>query len=71
MDLSKKYWISSHEGISRETLSILNEYLLSLKLENKAEATIKKYSFILERFLGECSKPIKTITSKDTYKWFQ
>ena len=39
----EKYWISTHKLISKENLVVLNEYLLSLKLANKAEATVMKY----------------------------
>lgn len=46
----KKYWESSHPAVPIQTRNILNEYLLSLKLANKAEATISKYREILERF---------------------
>lgn len=49
-----EYWISIHEGIPLQTKKILNEYLLSLKLANKAEATISKYRSYLERFCSEC-----------------
>lgn len=52
MSDTRKYWISTHEGIPKETLKILNEYLLSLKLENKAEATITNYHRILRKFLS-------------------
>ena len=38
----KNYWEITHPAISSQTKTILNEYLLSLKLANKAEATIKK-----------------------------
>ncbi|WP_240338299.1 hypothetical protein [Peribacillus alkalitolerans] len=53
MNSTKKYWQSTHEGIPVQTKTMLNEYLLSLKLANKAEATITKYRTILERFLSE------------------
>ena len=63
MNKSIKYWESTHQAIPIQTRTILNEYLLSLKLENKAEATITKYRSILERFLSECSVPLEVITS--------
>lgn len=71
MDSRKKYWISNFEGITKETRKILNEYLLSLKLENKAEATITKYRSILEQFFYECSVPIKLLTAEDALTWYQ
>ncbi|SFD39981.1 hypothetical protein SAMN05428981_101228 [Bacillus sp. OV194] len=45
----EKYWLSTHEGIPLPSRSILNEYLLSLKLANKAEATITKYRWVKEK----------------------
>lgn len=48
---TKKYWISTNEAIPIQTRKILNEYLLSLKLANKAESTISKYREFLELVL--------------------
>ena len=51
MSNEKSYWQSTHKDISVQTKNVLNEYLLSLKLANKAEATITKYRWVLELFL--------------------
>ena len=69
MSDSRKYWISTHEGIPVETLEILNEYLLSLKLENKAEATITKYHRILRRFLSDYPIPLEDMTVEIVLNW--
>jgi len=69
MKNSEKYWESTCECLSVETRTILNEYLLSLKLESKADATISKYREYLERFLRECSMPIDHLTSDDVKTW--
>lgn len=66
---NRKYWESSNENISIETRRILNEYLLSLKLANKAEATITKYHWILGRFFSECPTPLKILTDEDVLQW--
>ena len=66
---TRKYWISTHEGIPIQTRKILNEYLLSLKLANKAEATISKYREYLERFCSECLVDLDSLTSEDVLKW--
>nr|WP_231112984.1 tyrosine-type recombinase/integrase [Lysinibacillus sphaericus] len=50
-------------------MKVLNEYLLCLKLENKAVATITKYKWILERFLRECKVPLKDMTSENVREW--
>lgn len=69
MEDTRKYWESTNENISIETRRILNEYFLSLKLANKAEATITKYLWILERFFYESSIPLDNLTSEDVLKW--
>ena len=37
---TRKYWVSDHKGIPKETLVIFNKYFLSLKLENSVLFTI-------------------------------
>lgn len=69
MEPDKKYWVSESEVVPIVTKTILNEYLLSLKLENKAKATIVKYRRIMERFLQECTVPIPDLTSDNVRKW--
>jgi len=69
MDTSSKYWQSTDEAIALQTRNILNEYLLSLKLANKAEATIIKYRWVLECFLSECTVPLNQMTSEDVRTW--
>lgn len=71
MNSTKKYWISTCEAIPKQTREILNEFLLSLKLANKAESTIKRYRSELEKFFRECTIPIDALTSDDVFKWFQ
>lgn len=51
MSNEKIYWQSTHKDILVQTKNVLNEYLLSLKLANKAETTITKYRWVLELFL--------------------
>lgn len=65
----KRYWISTHDAIPMQTIKILNEYLLSLKLANKAEATISKYRSFLERFCSECLVELDSLSSEDVLKW--
>ncbi|MGE7660256.1 tyrosine-type recombinase/integrase [Peribacillus sp. NPDC097197] len=69
MNNSDNYWQSNSEAIPLETRVILNEYLLSMKLSNKAEATIKKYRWILERFFRECTIQLEELTSDDVLHW--
>jgi len=69
MSASKKIWISEKVGIPKDIKKILNEYLLSLKLENKAETTISKYRVQIEKFLIECDVPLEDLTSEIVWKW--
>ena len=69
MSKSVKYWESNSEHLPAETKSVLNEYLLSQKLENKAVATITKYRKVLEGFFRDCKIPIEGITSEDIRGW--
>ncbi|WP_256816761.1 tyrosine-type recombinase/integrase [Cytobacillus sp. Bac17] len=64
-----KYWLSTHCGIPETSKQILNEFLLTLRVENKAIATITKYRRILEKFLSECRTPLGKLTSIDVKKW--
>jgi integrase/recombinase XerD len=69
MDDIRKHWESSNENLTKETRGFLNDYLLSLETANKAEATITKYCWILEKFLSQCSIPIADLTSNDVRNW--
>lgn len=64
----EKYWISEHDGIPEKTKTIFNEYLLSIKLENKAEATVSKYRQLLEKFLVEHNS-LEELTSVIVRGW--
>ncbi|HBT71450.1 MAG TPA: hypothetical protein DEB37_04010 [Lysinibacillus sp.] len=54
-----EYLKSTNIYISAITITVLDEYLLCLKLENKAVTTITNYKWILERFLRECKFSLK------------
>lgn len=69
MNNSDNYWQSNSEEVPLQTRTILNEYILSMKLSNKAEATIKKYRWILNRFFSECSISLEELTSDEVLKW--
>lgn len=73
MQVKENYWQINNNLIPSKTSAILNEYLLSLKLENKAEATIVKYRSILERFFSDCcicSISLKRLTSSEVIHYF-
>lgn len=64
-----KYWVCTHEAIPVQTRKILNEYLLSLKLANKAESTISRYRTFLERFFIEYENELDMLTSEEVLEW--
>ncbi|WP_256378143.1 tyrosine-type recombinase/integrase [Sporosarcina sp. D27] len=63
------YWESTAGHLLEETRQALSEYLLSLKLADKAEATIEKYRRIIEAFFQQCTIPLEEITSDDVLTW--
>jgi integrase/recombinase XerD len=69
MSTSEKWWESSDKAIPFSTRRVLNQYLLSLKQAYKAEATVIKYRWILERFLRECSVSLEDLKPDDVQKW--
>lgn len=69
IEMEKKYWESTKSFIPDSTRTILNEYLLGLKLANKSEATIIKYRSILEQFFRECSIPLEDLKTEDVREW--
>ncbi|MBM7690750.1 integrase/recombinase XerD [Peribacillus deserti] len=69
MSTSQNYWHSTNENIPLQTRSILNDYLLKLKIANKAEATITKYRWVLERFFSECRFSLGELTSNHVQEW--
>ncbi|RYG71920.1 integrase [Lentibacillus lipolyticus] len=67
--MKEKYWVTTNQALDDHTREVMNEYLLSLKVANKAEATIDKYKKILERFFIDCRIPLESLTSEDVRKW--
>lgn len=53
----------------RENQNILNEFLLSLKEENKSKYTIKRYQYVLRNFMKVMDKPFSLIQTDDIQKW--
>ncbi|GAA0438573.1 hypothetical protein GCM10008983_14340 [Lentibacillus halophilus] len=69
MSTSQKYWVTTKKIIPENNRQILNDFLLSLKLANKAVVTITKYKWVLEKFLSECSVSIGNLTSEHIRNW--
>lgn len=65
----ENYWVIEKENIIPKNKIIANEYLESLKLSNKSEATIYKYRSILQMFLTECTKNLDLLVADDVLNW--
>ncbi|NLC67858.1 MAG: tyrosine-type recombinase/integrase [Clostridiaceae bacterium] len=55
--------------IEPELIKIINEYLFSLEVTDRAEATTEKYRRILLQFFRQCKKPIRELTCDDVLDW--
>ncbi|MEK5067165.1 tyrosine-type recombinase/integrase [Sporosarcina sp. FSL K6-1508] len=69
MNSSEKYWICKNEKVPKKSRDILNEYLLSLKTENKTEATVDKYRRVLESFLQVITISLNELTPESVRTW--
>ncbi|RYG71914.1 integrase [Lentibacillus lipolyticus] len=67
--MKEKYWVITNRAIDADTREVLNEYLLNLKVSNKADTTIDKYRKILEMFFVECQVPLEVLSSEDVLQW--
>lgn len=65
------YFVVNNEKLNQQDQIILNDYLLSKKLVNRSELTIKRYKRILEKVLVEISKPIKELTAADMLEYIR
>ncbi|SFM33758.1 tyrosine-type recombinase/integrase [Salibacterium qingdaonense] len=57
--------------VDTETRLVLNDYLLSLKMANKAPATINKYRLILEMFFRDMSTPLEALPMDEVFDWLE
>lgn len=55
--------------IEPEFIKIIDEYLFSLKVADRAEITIEKYRRILLQFFRQCNKPVQELTCDDVSNW--
>ncbi|SDI63582.1 site-specific integrase [Alteribacillus bidgolensis] len=63
------YWILTNQDLDPITRDRINEYLLSLKVANKAEATITKNRQILDYFFRKSQLSFDQLTSENILKW--
>lgn len=65
-----KYWEVKKSIQNVNNKEAINEFLVSLKLENNSQGTIVQYRRFLERFFSERLEPFSTLTSDTILKWF-
>ncbi|MTV49611.1 tyrosine-type recombinase/integrase [Heliobacillus mobilis] len=64
-------WCINHSKVLPQTQAAANEYLQSLQVSKRSEATIKKYRSILQRFFIECPKELTDLTPEDILLWLR
>lgn len=69
--MEEKYWVIKKDNLDPEAKRYANEYLLTIKQEQKAIATIDRYRRILERFFLDCSVPLHAITHDHVHNWLK
>ncbi len=61
------YWVSDKKSFGTENLYALNDFLLTLKSENKSPVTVDEYRRALENFINGITKNLSDLTSIDIY----
>ncbi|QPC47560.1 tyrosine-type recombinase/integrase [Mangrovibacillus cuniculi] len=60
-----------NKTVNTSLQKLIDEYLLSLKLSNKAEQTLQKYEWVLNRFFREVTVTLDELTSLHVHQWLQ
>ncbi|MEH6938317.1 tyrosine-type recombinase/integrase [Bacillus sp. JJ664] len=66
----EKYWELKKTLPNQANQEVINEFLLSLKLENRSDGTITHYRYFLERFFGDIKEDYSSLTSETILQWF-
>lgn len=65
----KEYWVVQNENLHPQNQKILNEYLMSIWIQNLSKYTIMYRSWFLQNFLSFINKPVTNLTSDDILNW--
>ncbi|NLC67860.1 MAG: tyrosine-type recombinase/integrase [Clostridiaceae bacterium] len=65
----KEYWVVQNENLHPQNQKILNEYLMSIWIQNMSKYTIMYRSWFLQNFLLFINKPVTNLTSDDILNW--
>lgn len=65
-----RYWELKNPVLNNQNHQVINEYLLSMKLANLSEETIKNRRFFLEGFFKSQKESFDQLTSESIQEWF-
>ncbi len=65
------YWELTKQLPSKESQKVVSDFLLSLKLANRSELTIKVYRNFLEQFFVDQEEAFSSLSSDVIYKWYR
>lgn len=66
----KNYWELDGPLLNNENQDVINDFLMSLKIGNASELTIKKYCSFLQRFFQKVKESFYNLQSDYIQKWF-
>lgn len=67
----EKYWELRKTFLNSANQEVVGEFLLSLKLANGSEKTVRTYRWYLEKFFEKREESFLTLSSDTIYQWFQ
>lgn len=65
----EKYWKSSNVYLNPTNQEMVNEFLLSQKVENQSKGTVIRYREYLDRFFKNRKEVYSSVTSDDILQW--
>lgn len=67
----ENYWELKKQMANEETQKVVNDFLLSLKLANRSEGTIRMYRRFLEQFFATLKESFSSLSSDAIHKWYR
>lgn len=64
------YWKLKIQLANKENETVINDYLLSIKVANYSEKTIGKYRYFLQKFFRDRKELFSSLTSNQIQQWF-
>lgn len=66
-----KYWVLTKQLPNGENHEVINDFLLSLKLANRSEGTIRVYRRFLEQFFANRKESFSSLSSETIHEWYR